>query len=429
MKGKVCPKSWESEVFSFLKGVFQGDPFSGVIFLIVFNPVIEHIKLYKETHGYELKINDIVKSVNTTPFADDFNIISNNSIKHQQLVSDVEKKLKSMGLVIKAHKCRSLSIKSGKLTNIPFNLQTTSGEALNILSVMDKPMKFLGSDLAEDNSPNAMFARIYSKLEDKLNNINNSTLRGEYKVNIYSRYALPSIRYYLSIHHIHKTHEDKLDSLARKYLKIWLKIQKNGVTDVSIFHPYMLGIKAPSQLYKEAHVGVFTMIRMKGDKVVNHALDSRLDRESKWTRKSSTACEANKIFQDRIINQNISIPVLESEKNHAINKAKKEVNKSIKEDTLKTWNDKVKKLVMQGDFVKLLIEEEENVSWKSIVNNIPKGVLSFALKATVNGLPTPDNLKRWGVRKLDKCVICGNFGNLEHVLNWCNTALNQKRFT
>jgi hypothetical protein len=84
---------------------------------------------------------------------------------------------------------------------------------------------------------------------------------------------------------------------------------------------------------------------------------------------------------------------------------------------------------MQGDFVKLLIEEEENVSWKSIVNNIPKGVLSFALKATVNGLPSPDNLKRWGVRKLDKCVICGNFGNLEHVLNWCNTALNQKRFT
>ena len=80
---------------------------------------------------------------------------------------------------------------------------------------------------------------------------------------------------------------------------------------------------------------------------------------------------------------------------------------------------------MQGDFVKLLIEEEENVSWKSIVNNIPKGVLSFALKATVNGLPTPDNLKRWEARKLDKCTLCGNFGNLEHILNWCTVGLNR----
>ena len=398
LKGMVCSKNWETEVFSFLKGVFQGDPFSGVIFLVVFNPILEYIKMHKDTHGYELKTKDNVKSVNTTPFADDFNIISNNSIKHQQLVSDVENKLKSMGLVLKAHKCRSLSIKGGKVTNIPFNLHTTSGEALQILSVIEKPMKFLGSELAENNSPNAMFVKIFTKLENKLENINKSTLRGEYKANIYARYALPSMRYYLSIHNMHKTHEDKLDSLARKYLKIWFNIQKNGVSDISIFHPYMLGMKAPSQMYKEAHAGVYTMIRMKGDEVVNHALDSRLERESRWTRKSSTICEARKILQDNIDKQVISMPITESDKNSAINKAKKVINKSIKEETLTLWNNKVQKLTLQGDFAKLLIEEEENITWKSITNNIPKGVLSFALKATVNGLPTPDNLKRWGIR-------------------------------
>ena len=101
--------------------------------------------------------------------------------------------------------------------------------------------------------------------------------------------------------------------------------------------------------------------------------------------------------------------------------------KSVKEETLFLWNNKVKKLTLQGDFINLLIEEESNVTWKSIVHNIPKGVLSFTLKASVNGLNTPDNLKRWGAKKLDKCTICGNFGNLEHVLNWCGTALNQGR--
>ena len=102
---------------------------------------------------------------------------------------------------------------------------------------------------------------------------------------------------------------------------------------------------------------------------------------------------------------------------------------TVKEETLALWNSKIKKLTLQGNFVNLLIEEQSNVTWKSIANNIPKGVLSFALKASVNGLNTPDNLKRWGMKKLDKCVICGNFGNLEHILNWCGTALVQGRLT
>ena len=118
----------------------------------------------------------------------------------------------------------------------------------------------------------------------------------------------------------------------------------------------------------------------------------------------------------------------ESEKKVIIHKSKKIISKSIQEETTAVWNDKVKKLTLQGEFAKILIEELTNITWKSITNNITKGVLSFALKASVNGLNTPDNLKRWGARKMDKCQICGNFTNLEHVLNWCSTSLNQGRF-
>ena len=158
-------------------------------------------------------------------------------------------------------------------------------------------MKFLGSEVAENNNPHARFAMIFSKLETKFENINKSTLRGEPIVNIYARYALLSMRYYMSVHHIHKTHEAPLDSLARKYLKLWLNIQKNGVTDTSIFHPYTLAIKAPFQLYKEAHAGTYAMIRTKGDKLVDHALDSWVERESTWTKKSSTTCDVDLIFK------------------------------------------------------------------------------------------------------------------------------------
>ena len=97
-------------------------------------------------------------------------------------------------------------------------------------------------------------------------------------------------------------------------------------------------------------------------------------------------------------------------------------------DTLANWNEKVKKLTYRGDFFNLLIEEQENVTWKSISNNMPKGSLSFALKACTNGLNTPDSLKRWGIRKFNRCELCGNQSNLEHILKWCPVAQNQGRF-
>ena len=235
----------------------------------------------------------------------------------------------------------------------------------------------------------------------------------------------------MSVHHIHRTHQDQLDNLTRKYLKTWFKILKNGVSDISIFHPYMLGMKSPSQVYKEADTGTYTMMRRKGDSVVNHVLDSRLERESGWKRKSSTVVEANTILKENVANHKITAPTNKSstDKEVLINEAKREANKSIKEETLALWNKKVEKLTLQGDFANLLIEKKHPVMLDGeVFATTSQKECSHALKASINGLNTPDNLKRWGIRKLDKCNLCGYFANLEHVLNWCKTSLDQRRF-
>ena len=75
------------------------------------------------------------------------------------------------------------------------------------------------------------------------------------------------------------------------------------------------------------------------------------------------------------------------------------------------------------------MEEKENVTWKSIINNVPRGILSFALNSATNTLPTPDNLRRWGKRLVSVCPLCSNHGTLEHILNFCSVALNQGRYT
>ena len=84
-----------------------------------------------------------------------------------------------------------------------------------------------------------MSVEIISKLKTELENISKSTLRGEFKLNIYTRYALPSMSYFLAVHQMHETSMTKLDSLVKQNVKQWLGEQKHGVSNAAIFHPYM----------------------------------------------------------------------------------------------------------------------------------------------------------------------------------------------
>ena len=55
----------------------------------------------------------------------------------------------------------------------------------------------------------------------------------------------------------------------------------------------------------------------------------------------------------------------------------------------------------------------------------------FAVNAGLNTLPSADNLKRWGKRTSDLCTVCNLHmkQTLNHILSYCNAALEQGRYT
>ena len=110
---------------------------------------------------------------------------------------------------------------------------------------------------------------------------------------------------------------------------------------------------------------------------------------------------------------------------------KREVQKRIRDQMDSYWKDKIRSLVMQGNFLSLLIEEDTNVTWKSYLWGLPRGIAKFALNSCLETLPTADNLRRWGKRVSDLCKVCNGRGKqtLNHVLSSCETSLNQGRFT
>ena len=93
------------------------------------------------------------------------------------------------------------------------------------------------------------------------------------------------------------------------------------------------------------------------------------------------------------------------------------------------WKEKVGHYVMQGDYMALIMEEKDCITWKSFLWDIPQGVLKFAINAGINTLPTLDNLRRWGKRVNDRCPLCGNIQTLLHVLSNCSISLDQGRYT
>ena len=55
--------------------------------------------------------------------------------------------------------------------------------------------------------------------------------------------------------------------------------------------------------------------------------------------------------------------------------AKKAMKGSLRSKTILDWNTRVQKLTFQGDFIKFLIDEKENMAWQSISNKFTKRVL------------------------------------------------------
>ena len=186
---------------------------------------------------------------------------------------EVQQKAESMGLEFKPSKCRSLSIQSGRVTSIPFFLTSKNGTKVPLKTMEDDPHMFLGSTITHRNTPADHLIFLKGCLEEKLENLDTKChVRGEYKVATYSRYILPSLRFHLSVHNIHQTHIDILDNLASKYLKKWLDIPSRGATNLALFHPLLLGIKLPSQMYLEGHMSNFLNIQLASrDPVVKEA--------------------------------------------------------------------------------------------------------------------------------------------------------------
>ena len=179
----------------------------------------------------------------------------------------------------------------------------------------------------------------------------------------------------------------------------------NGPTPAIIHSPYGLSIPKLSEMYLEAHTISYARCLVKGDARVVHVLNSKLSRESTWKRKMQSfgSRQWNHFYQ--IASKSMSTIVKTRSKWKSF---KNSVKNELEDFRSSKWRQHVQPLSVQGNMLKLIANENTDLTWKSTIYNLPRDVLSFAVSSAIDFLPTFTNLRTWGKRTNAKCKLCQN---------------------
>ena len=65
-----------------------------------------------------------------------------------------------------------------------------------------------------------------------------------------------------------------------------------------------------------------------------------------------------------------------------------------------------------------------------MIHDLSESVLAFRINGISNSLPSPSNLRTWGVKAEGRCALCNKRNaTTAHILSNCYTALTQNRYT
>ena len=295
-----------------------------------------------------------------------------------------------------------------------------SVEDYNIPSISEEEQKFLGRVLFFVGKSQQTYDLLQKNIKEKLDNLEQTSIRSEYKLEIYQMYILPSIRFLLTVHDLPTTHLQQLDTFADQYLKRWAGLPRCATNEILHMRTAM-NIKRISTLYTETHCVSHAATRLKGDSTVNAVLDCKVLRESQFVRKQSVTVQAENTYQSvRNRNtvcgeipgttpENIRITVDGEDGTETvmtlpgegadlpppqtfINDVKEGVKNTVLMDANETSLKHCQSLIKQGKFLELTQLERTDATWKSFIYNLPKVTMKFVLNSSIDTLPTKANL-------------------------------------
>ena len=467
LMAKVETNNWSTGFFLFDIGLFQGCVLSTILFLCVFQLLIDALRPYEDKLGYKFKMAQAIKLL-AEAYADDLALIAKCAEKNQRLCDITDEWLawtKTMNA--KPIKCVTMAMKQfdKRIKNENFEpLEplsysvfdpkiTISGEPIRCIldsTVLPDPadenafnrthFKFLGRWLHYSLKEQEVKAKVRKQFESDVYKVDEQPIGGFMKLWIYQFHILAHLSWPFLVQDFDRNFTNELQVWIQPFLKRWSGVGRtvdSGVLYRSRSN-FGLGMTAVSDHFERMQIVKCSILQSSHDPKVREIFNIRTDREAKLKRvwratKLNTTVRNQVDLQLLFPSQNGRQGLGSGNFNAKPNK--KERRELIAGVTKQLAEEKhtvhAHQLARQGAWLGWADSTLPfDFSWKNNIYGPGDHLLKFVLNASVNWVKTPDLMKLWGYYKSDSCKLCGKGPcTLHHIISACPVSLNSKRYT
>jgi hypothetical protein len=341
LMAKVVTKEWTSNFFIFDIGLFQGCVLSTILFLCVFQLLIDFLQPLREKHGFYIK-HAKVRAL-AEAYADDLALQTNNVEGNQICCDEVDKWLQwTETMKAKPSKCISFAMKRFNgyknerfepvrqgVTFSPFDpkltiagqpmhyiLNDTADKAVKVaettllaannetekkeltkardeaiahakaLSFKNTHFKFLGRHIHYNLKETAIKEKIFRSFVEDVELVTKTRVNGLMKLWLYQHYILYRLTWPLLIHDLDLTFAKRLQQHIQPLLKKWSGIGSSVDEGMLYRSRTNLGLQltAVGDHYNAMQVVKTQLLQESADETVRETLSAKVAREASMTR-------------------------------------------------------------------------------------------------------------------------------------------------
>jgi hypothetical protein len=434
---QVHEGDWKSDWFHGDIGSLQGCTAAAMIFIIAFQLLLDiHEWLMKDVKsGYT--IPDTTIHLSKPSYADDVALIERNPVRLQQSCNAFQQALDwSKTMKLKPTKCFSFAYKqfrkgTKKRRFEPYENKTYSafdpkikvnGEDSQFMAKLDKHMfKHLGRLFQLSQKDNWIRDKVAGKLEAWLEVVNKCMLTGSQKVWITNNLVISKVLWEMMIQNFPTCTVKEWQNVLVSFYKQWTGLAKPAETSVFFRSRENFGfnMKHLVDCNEQQQVIKWMILKESKDPQAREMFAVKLE----WAKEGQCGTGRKKdncpLIRIEKLLSSVEHRKMRGEQRENPREGLKVTTKlSEREDVLATLKkeQEEKRLVplhdyqMQTKWLKWSAEDqrgfEKSPEWRQMMLNMSDRLVKFWFNAMTETLPSPDNLKRWGVKKGFSCGLC-----------------------
>jgi len=308
---------------------------------------------------------------------------------------------------------------------------------------LEDKFKFLGKFIRYDLKEKQQEVVVRENFPNRLKIIDQDLANGIMKSWLFQFSVIPSLAWPFQVYDFPLNFAKKLDIVANRYLKGWLGLHKKA--DVGVLYrsraSHGLGLTCPSLLLTQLQLVKLQLIKYSKEGPegqLANLYSRRLEREKKFTRRwkpgpTLEAAEAKLSFEIKFAGQTDRKGLGNNRYNYnpTPQARRKRISLGLAHDHDRKAELHSMTLSQQGGWtVWSKNVHPYHLSWKDLIFLKNPKIFSHLINATINCLPSPSRLHRWGFITSPACPLCDkNICTLRHIFSNCKTALTQGRYS